>query len=49
MKLTKKDVRVIRKLSRDGRVPQSYIGVCYNITQAMVSYIKNNRRHQGVQ
>jgi DNA-binding Lrp family transcriptional regulator len=48
MKLTTKDVKVIRKLSRDGRVPQSYIGSCYNVTQAMVSYIKNNHRRQGV-
>jgi DNA-binding Lrp family transcriptional regulator len=48
MKLTNKDVKIIRKLSRDRRVPQSYIGAFYNVTQAMVSYIKNNHRHQGV-
>jgi len=48
MKLTKKEVKVIRKLSRDSALTQRYIAKLYDITQAMVSYIKNNKRHQGV-
>jgi len=48
MKLTKKEVKVIRKLSTDSLLTQRYIAHLYNISQAMVSYIKNNRRHQGV-
>jgi len=48
MKLTKKEVKVIRKLSRETSLRQQYIGACYNVSQAMVSYIKNNQRHQGV-
>jgi len=48
-KLTMKEVKIIRKLARETMLRQHYIGSCYNISQAMVSYIKNNRRHQGVQ
>lgn len=44
MKLTSKDVRVIRKLSRERKLPQDYIASCYDVTQPMVSYIKNNKR-----
>jgi predicted transcriptional regulator len=48
MKLTSKDVIVIRKLSRERVLAQTYIAECYNVTQAMVSYIKNNQRRAGV-
>jgi len=44
MKLTSKDVKVIRKLSRERKLPQTYIASCYEVTQQMVSYIKNNKR-----
>jgi len=48
MKLTNKDVKVIRKLSRETILRQHYIGNLFNVSQAMISFIKNNRRHQGV-
>jgi len=48
MKLTKKEVKVIRKLSRDSLLTQKYIARLYDITQAMVSYIKNKQRHLDV-
>jgi predicted XRE-type DNA-binding protein len=48
MKLTSKDVKVIRKLSREQVLRQDYIATCYDVTQAMVSYIKNNQRRAGV-
>jgi predicted transcriptional regulator len=48
MKLTSKDVKVIRKLSREQVLRQNYIATCYDVTQAMVSYIKNNQRRAGV-
>lgn len=48
MKLTKKEVKVIRKLAKDSCLTQKYIGSLYDITQAMVSYIKNKHRHVDV-
>jgi len=48
MKLTNKDVKVIRKLSRERVLAQTYIAECYNVTQAMISYIKNNQRRSAV-
>jgi len=48
MKLTKKEVKVIRKLANDSCLTQRYIGRLYDVTQAMVSYIKNKQRHVDV-
>jgi predicted transcriptional regulator len=48
MKLTKKEVKVIYTLANDGLLAQWYIAKLYGITQVMVSYIKNKRRHQDV-
>lgn len=47
-KLDDYDVRMIRKLSRETTIPQHFIAFRFSITQAMVSYIKNNRRRVNV-
>lgn len=48
MKLTNNEVKVIRKLAQDRVATQRYIADCYDITQAMVSYIKNLHRRSYV-
>ncbi len=48
MKLTNKEVKVVRKLAEDSLLTQRYIAECYDISQAMVSYIKNKLRRQSV-
>ena len=47
-KLTNYDVKMIRKVARETTIPQKIIAHRFNITQAMVSYIKNNRRRVNV-
>jgi DNA-binding Lrp family transcriptional regulator len=48
MKLTNKDVKIINKLATDSLLTQRYIALCYDISQPMVSLIKNKLRRQGV-
>lgn len=47
-KLDNYDVKMIRKITRETTIPQKVIAHRFNITQAMVSYIKNNRRRVNV-
>jgi len=47
-KLDNYDVKMVRKLSQETTIPQKILAHRFNISQAMVSYIKNNRRRVNV-
>ncbi len=48
MKLTNKEVKVINKLASDSLLTQRCIASLYDISQSMVSLIKNKLRRQNV-
>jgi len=47
-KLDNYDVNMLRKLARETTIPQRIIAHRFNISQTMVSLIKNNHRRVNV-